>query len=340
MSTSISAEERLLNLVFALINTTTPMTRAQIARTVAGYAPDASIETQERMFERDKVTLRELGVPLITSEHAAHATEIGYRIDKDSYALGELNLSATEFSILSLAATLWQGNTALAAHSSQAMTKLASGFQGSPDADAVAGLAPRLAEPTGNVDPLIVAITENKTVQFTYRTARTDKLMSRTVAPWRVALRRGAWYLVGYDLDRKAPRVFRLSRFESKVKTVRGVPYEVPDGLDIDTLLGQASDGAGERALLAIRAERALTLRLRGRVATPVTYENQVTRLPADFDLCEVPFTSVVRFSEEIVAYGEAVLVLDPPELRAAVLDRLRAAAALAIQDGEEEIRG
>ncbi|WP_448074111.1 hypothetical protein [Georgenia yuyongxinii] len=34
-------------------------------------------------------------------------------------------------------------------------------------------------------------------------------------------------------------------------------------------------------------------------------------------------------FAEEVATYAEAVLVLDPPELRAAVLGRLRAVAAL-----------
>ena len=321
MTTFISPEERLLNLVIALMNTTSHMTRAQIVASVAGYDATASPSAIERMFERDKDTLRKLGLPLLTIEDAGHATDIGYRIDKDSYGLGEFDFTPAQFSVLSLAASLWQENSAFATDSSQAMTKLRSGYQG--HVDTLVGLAPRLTETTGLSDHLIDSITERRTITFDYRTGGSGRVSTRTVQPWRVAVRSGAWYLVGQDADKNAPRVFRLSRFESKIKAARNaLSYEIPDHVDVDELLGRRAEAPTKNATLAIRTDRAQVLRRRG-ISVPIAREM------TGYDFIEVPFTSAQRFSEEIVGYADAVLVLEPDNLKQAVLTRLTAAVAL-----------
>uniref|UniRef100_UPI0021BF8613 WYL domain-containing protein n=1 Tax=Frankia tisae TaxID=2950104 RepID=UPI0021BF8613 len=48
----------------------------------------------------------------------------------------------------------------------------------------------------------------------------------------------------------------------------------------------------------------------------------------ADMDLVEMEFADTERFARWIVGSGPDVIVLEPPELRAAVVARLRAAAA------------
>jgi len=42
-----------------------------------------------------------------------------------------------------------------------------------------------------------------------------------------------------------------------------------------------------------------------------------------------VDFTSVRTIADEVAGYGDAVVVLDPPDVRAAVIDRLLAATRL-----------
>lgn len=325
MSTSISSEERLLNLVIALMNTTSYMTRAQIVATVAGYDQTATLSAQERMFERDKVTLRNLGLPLVTIDRAGHASEIGYRIDKDSYELGEFNFTPAQFSVLSLAAALWQENTPLAADSSQGLTKLRSGHLGQTDTDALAGLAPRLRESTGISEQLIDAISLRRTVKFEYRAAHTGVLATRQVAPWRVAVRAGVWYLIGFDLDRQAPRVFRFSRFESKVTAnKKSAPFEIPQDLNVDQLLGVHGQPAAEQvATVALRTDRAQSLRLRG---TRVADDPRLS----EYEIFTLPFRHTSLLSEELAGYADAVLVLAPQELRHAVITRLQAVVSLA----------
>ena len=58
--------ERLLNLVIALLSTRMPLSKARIRAAVPQYHGTASDEAFDRMFERDKDELRELGIPLVT----------------------------------------------------------------------------------------------------------------------------------------------------------------------------------------------------------------------------------------------------------------------------------
>ena len=69
------------------------MTKQQVRRTVAGYLDATSDEAFERMFERDKDTLRELGVPVRTVVSAGHGDDVGYRIDLEDYALAPFELT-------------------------------------------------------------------------------------------------------------------------------------------------------------------------------------------------------------------------------------------------------
>ena len=65
MPERIDRTERLLNLVICLMATQAAVSRAQIERQIPGYAQAASPGAFERMFERDKDELRDMGVPLV-----------------------------------------------------------------------------------------------------------------------------------------------------------------------------------------------------------------------------------------------------------------------------------
>jgi hypothetical protein len=58
--------ERLLNLVICLLYTRRPLSKAKIRDFVPQYGTTASDEAFDRMFERDKDELRDLGIPLVT----------------------------------------------------------------------------------------------------------------------------------------------------------------------------------------------------------------------------------------------------------------------------------
>ena len=101
--------------------------------------------------------------------------------------------------------------------------------------------------------------------------------------------------------------------------------------LDVDQLVGGSPEAPERLALLAVRPERASALRARGSAVPEEPSNPTLARAVADRELIEVPYTSAQALADEIAGYAEAVLVLDPPELREHVLERLRAAAALTL---------
>jgi proteasome accessory factor B len=331
MPDQIHPAERLLNLVIALVNTSARMTKEQIRRSVAGYADAASDDAFERMFERDKDTLRELGIPILTVTGSGHGDDIGYRIDQEAYALPPIDLTAAELGVLSLAAQFWQDSSARV-DTSRAITKLRAVGAAPEATDLTAGLAPRVSAGGEAFAPLLDAVQARQAVTFRYRAASSGEVLTRVIEPWKLLARRGGWFVVGRDRDRGAPRSFRLSRIEGRVRTL-GPPeaFGEPDAAALSSVLASWSAGESRVATLAVRPERAEALRAR---AVDPTDELDLTdprlaRAVADRDVVHVPFTSAWELAEEVVGYGDAVLVLAPPAVRDIVLRLLRVAATL-----------
>jgi len=337
----LNPAERLLNLVIALVNTNAAMTKQQVRTAVAGYADAPSDEAFERMFERDKDMLRALGIPVVTVGTGGHTDELGYRIDQDAYALPPIDLTPAELGVLSLAAQFWQDKT-LQTDINRAMVKLRAAGAGDPSVDALAGLAPSVRAVGDAYGPLMEAIEARRAVTFSYRAAYNGAVLTRHVEPWRIAARDGGWYLMCFDRDRQAPRVFRMSRIESRVRiTGPAGAYEIPD-FETDVMLGKAQHGEVRAAVVAVRPERAGALRARAKPVPEGEREAYSERLPgpvgaagdrdgdqAGWDILEVPYRSLSGMASEAAGYGAALVVLEPEPVRNETVRRLTAAAAL-----------
>ncbi|WP_284294416.1 helix-turn-helix transcriptional regulator [Luteimicrobium album] len=129
MPSQIPPAERLLNLVIALVNAPSSMSKQQVRASVAGYGDAPSPDAFERMFERDKDTLRELGIPVLTVDAGGHSDDVGYRVDLDAYTLAPVDLTSAELGVLSLAAQFWQDKT-LRTDTARALTKLRAAGRG------------------------------------------------------------------------------------------------------------------------------------------------------------------------------------------------------------------
>lgn len=311
MSNQVTPAERLLDLVIALTHTTHRMTRSEIRRGVNGYAQAPSDDAFERMFERDKVTLRELGIPLVTLVDDAHGDDVGYRIDLDDYAMPEIELTPEEIGVLSVAAAMWQG-AEQDARARRGLTKLRA--LAPSVSDELAGHVLRMPIAQPQVEPLLQAATARGVVQFPDRTARTGQVEQREVEPWRLLVRDGAWYLQGWDRLRGAERLFRLSRITGEVRDVTGDGERAAVGPAPTPVAGE------EMARLRVRPERAGALRLR---ATSV-------RSDGEGDVLTMPLGDVEQLAALVAGDTDAVMVLSPAELRDAVVARLAAVAALA----------
>lgn len=319
---SIPAHERLLDLIIALARARPSMTRSQIRRHVNGYAPasdDPRAEAAfERMFERDKETLKDLGVPLVTVHGTVHHDEVGYRIDVEEYTLPPVEFTSAELGVLSVASHLWEGS-ALARHARRGLTKL----KAVTLTPAEENLTPavRLHEPDAALPVLFEAITTRHAVAFTYRAASSGQETDREVEPWGLAVKNQGWYLRGWDRTRGAGREFRLSRITSKVRLLPETGGFT--GPDPGQITGEADL---TRVRLAIRPEAAALLRARGEPAGTL----------GERDLIELRVSDLEAFAGDIAAYGAAVEVLHPQHLRERVITKL---TALSQAPGPEGLR-
>lgn len=316
--------ERLLNLVIALLATRQWLTKEQIRQAVPQYGEAATDAAFDRMFERDKDELRDLGVPVLTGSSSAwFEDEHGYRIDREAYALPEISFTPAELAVLGLASRAWQQAT-LAGAAGRAMVKLKS--LGVTTDEAVVGVESRVRTAEPAFGPLYEATRDRAPVRFRYRTGGTGEPAARTVEPWRITNWHGRWYLVGHDRDRGDARVFRLSRIEGRPQTV-GPAGSVTPPYDVDAramvrrvLAGSGAAGGSRTARVRLDAGSGLSLRRRaGADVSPGALHD-------DSSVVEIDFTDLDDLAEEVAALGTSALVEGPDDLRDAVVERLRRA--------------
>lgn len=310
---SARKSERILNLTICLLMARRFVDRAQIREAVAGYA-GLSDGAFERTFERDKEELRALGVPVETGSNSPlFPDDVGYRIRRTDFELPPLSFDAGETAALGLASTVWE-QARLAEDTVRAVAKLrAAGVE--PDADRAAGLAATMGAREPAFEPLWHATLTRTRVAFRYRG------VERLLEPWTLAYRRGAWFCVGLDRTRGEDRAFKLSRIEDEPRP-QGSPgaYEVPP-FDLEARLASLEPAAATgEALVAVRDGAAPALRRRSTPAgTP-------SPLPG-FATFRVPYAESGDAAGELAGHGSALVVLEPADLREAVVAHLRAAA-------------
>ena len=315
--------ERLLGLVVCLLSTRRYLTADQIRQAVPGYPEQDDLF--KRMFERDKEDLRDLGVPLETGVNHPFDDDPGYRIRQQAYELPELRLEADEAAVLGLAARVWQ-RAALEGAAAGALLKLrAAGIEAGDDRPAPQGIEPRLGTPEPAFGPLWEAVRDRRPVTFSYRAAGRSEPQRRELEPWGVVNRHGRWYVAGWDRGRGATRVFRLSRIAGTVK-FGGPPGSstVPDGADVRELV-RDWDSVPTRehtAVLRVRSGAGVGLRQH---AVSVRADDSV---PPGWDLVTTRFADVGSFADYAASFGPDAVVVDPPDLREAVIARLKGALA------------
>jgi proteasome accessory factor B len=321
---SIPPEERLFDIVLALMATNLGLTKADILQTVPGYAAryDAadqrSVETLERQFERDKASLRELGILIETLDDPSQPGNnqlARYRIPRSEYELPEgVTFTAEELAMLGLAATVWRDGS-MSADSRRALTKLRG--LGVPAAEPVIGFLPlvRTLEPA--LEPLRTAIADGRIVEFDYLRP-TDGVPRRwRLSPLALVHHEGRWLLVGAAEDGFRLN-FLIRRIVGEVRVTRetGIPPE-PDE-ESRALAGLQELWAGNVARVEVVPGSDAWVRLHNRTGATVV----------DSGVLELHWTDFAIFADELVALHPEVRVLGPQRLIDRVIERLRGIGA------------
>jgi len=342
------ADERMLALWHALDATELGLTKQEIRRLVPGYGMETSDLAFEKMFTRDKNALRDLGTAIET--YTVGSGSERYRLVANTGPV--VGLSLAEAAAVRLAANIWaagdfseEANQAAekvtgagAAASSKRKSKAAT-----PPAPSLeelealskandAALIAHVPASSAMIKPLLAAISERRRVRFGYRSGVTGKVMFRLVEPWRVAFRDGGWYLLGRDAEHESQlgseRAFRLSRVVGEIKTVSPPrSFPAPREVDVSDLLGETAHTI--TATLGLLPGRGARLRALG---IEEVDERYLANLPAGYEPLAYKYDDEREFADELAGLGSNVVVLGPPQLRAAVIKRLQAAVGLAIR--------
>jgi proteasome accessory factor B len=277
------------------------------------------------MFERDKEELRELGIPLETGPISPlDGEDLGYRVQRQAYELPELVLEPDEAAVLGLAARVWH-NAELAGAAAGALLKLRAAGIDTEDIgpDTRPGIEPRVHTTEPAFGPLWEAVRDRRPVTFAYRAAGRSEPQTRELEPWGVVNRLGRWYVAGRDRGRDAERVFRLSRVAGPVRfSGPAGSVTVPPGIDVREVVRtfDSFPGRESTAVLRVRAGAGYGLR---RFAT-----GPATPAADGWDTVSVPFSEPGYFADQVASFGADVVVIDPPDLRDAVIRRLKGALA------------
>jgi proteasome accessory factor B len=319
---SSARAERLVNLVLCLLSTRQFLSAERIRGIVPGYDDAPTDEAFFRMFERDKNELRELGVPLEVGRTSSFDAVDGYRVARQDYELGEIDLEPAEAAAVALASRLWE-SPELAGPAHGALLKLrAAGVEVDEDQGRV---QPRVITADAAFAPLLAAVQAGRVVTFVHRRGGESGAQRRTVEPWGVVSWRGRWYLVGHDRDRDAPRSFRVSRISEPVRAIGAVgAVHVPPDVDLMAMVRQnvAQPPVSGTARIWVAEGRAHGLRRLTRPVGPRTHRGRAG------DEVEMDLRSVDTVARWLAGHGPDVAVLGPEVLITAVRASWTAAAA------------
>ncbi|MFE7844782.1 helix-turn-helix transcriptional regulator [Microbacterium sp. NPDC057407] len=315
-------EERLVNLVVALMATDQGLTKDTILTSVAGYreqsASGASKDALEKMFERDKESLRGLGVPIETIGDWADPDDLRearYRVPTTEYELPEdIEFTPAELALLNLAGGVWS-ESSMSDEARSGLRKIRA--LGIPVDEPIIGYSPRISLRDPAFPALQQAIEQSRVVKFPYLKPGEEAPRTRRLQPLALVEYEARWHVYGFDLDVGADRTFLLMRIVGPVAITR------------ESFDASLREGAGDRALRGLEAVAASNWSLlEVNPGTEAALRLARRAVPAEQGI-KVSYVDAHIFAEELASYGPEVRVVEPAELRDRVIERLAAARDL-----------
>jgi proteasome accessory factor B len=321
--------ERLFNLTCTLLYAAEGLTKREILQSVRGYDEDfqdgGNNSTLERKFERDKESLREVGIR-IEAEIPAHEDENNqvtvYKIKRESFSWpADVRLTPKQLALLNLAAQAWAGGS-LSVEASRGITKLrALGVVG--QSSDIIGISPKIHTYEPSFKDLEFSIAESQVVNFDYRNPETGEVTTRTLQPWVLRQIAGQWLVLGFDEFRGEPRNFMLRRIVSAVTPAKGGKeirtFEVPNPETVERAVSSLNEHAsGQEAVLAITPNSEAWFR----------YELDLVKNRKD-NIHRLNYHDVYVLAEQLREYADQIEVLEPEKLAELVTAGFRKVADL-----------
>ncbi len=231
---------RQLSLISYLMAERRPVTALEIRRDVEGYS-GMNEDAFARRFYADRSELESLRIQLTVDRPADGAAEQeNYSLRPENFHLPAIEFSDKELAALQTALSLLDGEFAYAEPLRLALQQITWGRPSplrAPEQQSVAlGITASAGghELSARLAKVETAIFRNKTITFDYYTMERDEVGARRVDPYHLLFQGGQFYLLGYAHERKAIRVFRLSRIRGKVSYATKAEHDFRRPADFD----------------------------------------------------------------------------------------------------------
>ena len=296
--------ERLINLTLALLSSKRYLTKSEIFNNVAGYS--GSTETMERMFERDKDELRNLGIRIeVRALDPLFEDDQGYLIDSDTFQINPNDFSQEEIFLLTMAANLWHGS-ALQKDSKAALLKIQS-LDGLVATNTVASPVIEDNEDSKKLLLIFDAVERFITLEFEY------KGTIRQVKPYGIYTRRGFWYLAAQEND--VVKSFKVVRIGQQIRaTSKAQAFDKPSEFKLSAFLEDINSPTTSKAEVRIRKNQALALRKR----------HKVEEVDSEWDKLFIDYIFEEDLIESLLWYGSNLVVISPTSIRNQIINRAR----------------
>ena len=231
---------RQLSLISYLMAERRPVTALEIRRDVEGYS-GMNEDAFARRFYADRAELESLRIQLTVDRPADGAAEQeNYSLRPENFHLPPIAFTDKELAALQTALHLLDGEFAYAEPLRLALQQITWGRPSplrAPEQRSVAlGITASAGghELSARLAKVETAIFRNKTILFDYYTMERDEVGPRKLDPYHLLFQGGQFYLLGYSHERKAIRVFRLSRIRGKVSYASKAEHDFRRPTDFD----------------------------------------------------------------------------------------------------------
>ncbi len=297
-----------MNLVALLTESQRPLTFDEICHRMRGQYPEKA-EARRTAFEREKRTLRKLGIPFTTQVLGGDdAGRTAYSIDRSEYKLLDFDLTREEMSALQQAAAMVQIGTAWGKRAVQ--------WLGGEVATTAPTEVAHIEAKSAALPILFDACSAQKTASFEYHSRQ------RVVHPYGLIARNGFWYLIAHDTERGSQVTYRVDRIAGDISLGAADSFTRPEHFDLETAYNRdPKNFEGNNEEMAI-------VRLDPRVAPGVIRElgdgAVVNTEDGGFVHVQVPCGNRSAFRSWLYAMVDRAVVLSPEHIRQEIIADLQ----------------
>ena len=173
---------------------------------------------------------------------------------------------------------------------------------------------------------VIQAMRDNKRIVFDYRTyTRSKPSMGVVICPYFVKIFKQLWYVIGYNVTDEKIKTYSLDRMSNL--NITDASFNMPANFNAAAFFQHSfgimiNQSTPKDITLRVGAQQAKYFR-----ALPL-HPSQSEEVHDTYSIFRYKMLLTYDLYEAILSYGDNVEVMDPPELKAQIISRLKSALA------------